>query len=714
MKPASTSRRLLPRLAVGAIIAAAFVLFFLAGGPRLLDWQVLSQYRAAWQVWLDAHPMLAAFSFFVVYTVTAALSIPGAAALTLAGGSLFGLVAGTVLVSFASVAGATLAMLAARYLFRDLVEARFGALMGKLNEGIRRDGARYLFGLRLVPVIPFFAINAAMGLTQMPARTFAWVSQIGMLPATILYVNAGSQLASLQSMRDLFSGPLILAFAALALLPFVVKRALAWWEVRSRLRPWPRPASADYNLVVVGAGSAGLVTAYVAAAAKARVALIEHAEMGGDCLNTGCVPSKALIRSAKLMKEARDAGHYGLKGSLELDFPALMARIRRVIGRIAPHDSDERYRGLGVEVIRGTARVTGPWTVTVGERTLTTRRIIIATGAEPALPPVPGLDDVAPLTSETLWWLEKQPSTLLVVGGGAIGCELAQSFARLGSRVVLIEAAPRLVAREDEEVSRMMHQMLADDGVELHVGVGIDRFEVRDGGSFAHLSDGRVLSFDRVLVATGRRPRVSGFGLEELGLLHEGRLVVNEGLRTRLPSIFAAGDVIGQLQFTHAAGHYAWFAAINALFGGLKAWKVDVSVFPSVTYTDPEIARVGLTEDEARRAGIAYEVSRFDLAELDRAITDEANAGFIKVLTVPGKDRILGATLVGARAGDMLAEFTFAMKNRLGLGAILRTIHPYPGWMEANKAVAGEWRRAHAPAWVLSFSERWLRWQRGA
>ncbi|MGX1097355.1 FAD-dependent oxidoreductase [Amorphus sp. MBR-141] len=714
MKPASISRRLLPRLAIATVIAAALILFFLAGGPQLLNWQVLSQYRAAWQVWLDANPVLAALTFFVIYTATTALSIPGATALTLVGGSLFGLVAGTVLVSFASVAGATLAMLAARYLFRGMVEARFASLMGKLNEGIQRDGARYLFGLRLVPVVPFFAVNAAMGLTQMPACTFAWVSQIGMLPATVLYVNAGSQLASLQSARDLLSWPLILAFAALALLPFAVKWVQNWWEMRARLRRWPRPPTADYNLVVIGAGSAGLVTAYIAAAAKARVALIEQGDMGGDCLNTGCVPSKALIRSAKLIKEASLAEHYGLTGSLEPDFPALMARIRRVIARVAPHDSEERYRGLGVEVIRGTARVTGPWTVTVGSHTLTTRRIVIATGAEPALPPIPGLDNVAPLTSDTLWSLEQQPSTLLVVGGGAIGCELAQSFARLGSRVILIEAAPRLLVREDEEVGRTMHQILAEDGVELHLGVGIVRFATGEGGRVVHLDDGRILAFDQVLVATGRRPRVSGFGLEELGLLHEGRLVVDKGLRTRLPSIFAAGDVIGQLQFTHAAGHYAWFAAVNALFGNVKAWKVDVSVFPIVIYTDPEIARVGLTEDEAHRAGIACEITRFDLAELDRAIADEANTGFIKVLTTPGKDRILGATIVGARAGDMLAEFTFAMKNHLALGAILRTIHPYPGWMEANKAVAGEWRRSHAPAWALSLSERWLRWQRGA
>ncbi|MGE0769570.1 MAG: FAD-dependent oxidoreductase [Hyphomicrobiaceae bacterium] len=713
MKRVRTSWQLGPRLAIGVAIAAALVAFVVMGGPRLLDWHALAQYRSAWQDWLGSHPFLGALSFFFVYIGVTALSIPGGTALTLVGGSLFGLLAGTVIVSFASVVGATLAMLTARYLLRRVVEARFAPLMEKLNEGIRRDGARYLFGLRLVPVVPFFAINAAMGLTQMPARTFAWVSQIGMLPATIVYVNAGSELGSLQSAGDLVSGRLLMAFAALALVPFAVKAAQRWWDRRALLRPWPRPRTVDYNLVVIGGGSAGLVASYIAAAAKARVALIEHGKMGGDCLNTGCVPSKALIRSAKLMKEARHAEQFGLKGALDADFPALMKRVRRVIERVAPHDSAARYQGLGVEVIRGSAYITGPWTVAIGNRTLTTRRIVVATGAEPILPPIPGLELMEPLTSESVWALATQPRTLLVVGGGAIGCELAQSFARLGSRTILLEAAPRLLAREDADVAQAMHTILNADGVELHVGVDIKRFERVGGQCMVFLGDGSSLPFDRVLVATGRRPRVTGFGLEELALLENGRLAVDHRLQTRLPSILAAGDVIGELQFTHAAGHYAWFASINALFGNVKPWTSDISVFPIVIYTDPEVARVGLTEEEAHRKGVAFEVTTYDLGELDRAIADEANQGFVKILTVPGKDRILGATLVGARAGDMLAEFTLAMKHGLGLNAILRTIHPYPGWTEANKAVAGEWRRAHAPAWALSLSERWLRWQRG-
>lgn len=698
----------------GLVVAVLAVILFLlmADTGQIFGMADIARYRDRYVAWIDAHPLRGAAIYFLVYVAVAAFSIPGAAALTILGGSLFGLLAGTILVSFASVIGATLAMLAARYLLRGFVERRFGSAMAKLNRGVERDGASYLFGLRLVPVIPFVVINLGMGLTRMKVPTFAWVSQVGMLPATIVYVNAGSQLMTIERPGDLLSARLLLAFLALAIFPFVAKRVVGSWQRRHVEARWRRPRRFDYNLVVIGAGSAGLVTAYVAAAAKARVALVEQHEMGGDCLNTGCVPSKALIRSAKLAKEAQEPGRLGLKGSLTVDFDAVMRRIQRVIARIEPHDSAQRYEGLGVEVIPGRAVITDPWTVRIGERSLSARKIVIATGAAPHLPPIPGLETVAPLTSESLWSLTEQPATLLVVGGGAIGCELAQSFARLGSKVVMVEAAPRILGTEDLDVVDAMVRTLEQDGVEILAGAGIARFEKTEAGGMVHLDDGRAIAFDRVLVATGRRPRVQGFGLEELGLLEDGRLVVDERLQTRLPSIHAAGDVIGQLQFTHAASHYGWHAAVNSLFGRFWSFAVDVSVFPVVIYTDPEMARVGITEAEAKAKEIAVEVTRFDMAELDRAITDEANTGFIKVLTVPGKDRILGATLVGARAGDLLGEFTLAMRHGLGLKAILKTIHPYPGWMEANKAVAGEWQRAHLPAWALSLSERWLRWQR--
>lgn len=702
-----------PSKTVGAALFVALVIVlavFVSGHVNVAD---MVDRLAAARGWINLHPGLAALIFAAGYIAVTSLSLPGATALTLIGGSLFGLWAGTALVSFASVTGATIGMTVARFFLRDAIERRFPDAVARVDRGIAADGARYLFALRLVPVIPFFLVNLTMGLTRMPVRTFAWVSLVGMLPGTVAYVNAGQQLASIKSAGDVLSPRILLAFAALAALPFVAKAGNAWWSRRGALRAWRRPQRFDYNLIVIGAGSAGLVTAYIAAAAGARVALIEEGEMGGDCLNTGCVPSKALIRSAKLAHEAMQPERLGLHGRLEPDFPAIMRRIEKVVARVAPHDSAERYRTLGVEIIKGHARLAEPWTVEVEGRRLTGRRIVLATGAEPAMPAIPGLVDVEPLTSETLWSLTERPKRLLVLGGGAIGCELAQSFARLGSETIVVEALPRLIAREDEDASEMMHAALHSDGVTVIAGVAVQSFGNDGEAWLAHLADGRALRFDRVLIAVGRRPRTRGYGLEELGLLEDGKLVVNDRLRTRVPTIYAAGDVIGRLQFTHAAGQYAWFATMNALFGDFKTWKADTKVFPSVIYTDPEIARVGLNETEARERGVAYEITRYDLAELDRAIADGANEGFVKVLTVPGKDRILGVTIVGARAGDMLGEFTLAMRHGLGLNAILRTIHPYPGWTDAARATAGEWRRAHAPAWALALSARILRWLRG-
>jgi pyruvate/2-oxoglutarate dehydrogenase complex dihydrolipoamide dehydrogenase (E3) component/uncharacterized membrane protein YdjX (TVP38/TMEM64 family) len=698
---------------VGAILflTAILVLAVLIKGQ--LDIAAGTSRLAAARDWIGLHPGPAAIFFAIAYVVVTGLSLPGATALSLIGGSLFGLWVGTLLVSFASTIGATISMVVARYLLRDSVERRFPEAVANVNRGVAADGTRYLFALRLIPVIPFFLVNMAMGLTRMRVITFAWVSQLGALPATVVYVNAGNQFASIENAGDIISPRIILAFAALAALPFVAKAGSTWWSGRNALRTWRRPRRFDYNLIVIGAGSAGLVTAYIAAAARARVALIEQGEMGGDCLNTGCIPSKALIRSAKLVKEGEHPHRLGLTGRLEPDFSAIMRRIERVISRVAPHDSAERYSGLGVDVIKGRARIIDPWTVEVGGRQLSGRRLVLATGAEPAVPAIPGLADVEPLTSETLWSLTEQPGRLLVLGGGAVGCELAQCFARLGSATTVVEALPRLLAREDDEVSEAMRATLTADGVTVITGASVRSFEQGGQSRLAVLADGQSVSFDRVVVAVGRRPRTRGFGLEELGLLEDGRLIVDDHLRTRLPTIYAAGDVIGRLQFTHAAGHYAWFAAMNALFGDFKTWKSHTKAFPIVIYTDPEIARVGLSEAEAQERGIAYEVTRFDLAELDRAIADEANEGFVKVLTVPGRDRILGTTIVGARAGDMLGEFTLAMRHGLGLNAILRTVHPYPGWTEAAKAAAGAWRRTHAPAWALKLSARILQWQRG-
>ncbi|MES0873431.1 FAD-dependent oxidoreductase [Sinimarinibacterium thermocellulolyticum] len=698
--------------------ATAIGLFFYVDGGRWLSFAALKTQLTEIQAWRASQPLLATAVFFMVYVLVTALSLPGAAAMTLAAGAVFGLVWGSVLVSFASSIGALLAFLLARYLFRDVIEARWSQRLGTINEGLDRDGAFYLFTLRLVPVIPFFLINLLLGLTRMPARTFYWVSQAGMLPGTLVYVNAGTRLAEIDAPLDLLSVTVLGAFALLAAFPWITRIALRGLDRRRRYARWRRPARSDRNLIVIGAGAAGLVTAYIAAAVKARVTLIESHAMGGDCLNSGCVPSKALIQCAKLAHRMRQAGRWGLDPvTPSFSFKAVMARVHAVIAAIAPHDSVERYTALGVEVRRGHARLVDPWTVEVrdaqGNRErLSARSIVLATGARPSVPALPGLESVDYLTSENLWDRlkdrEQAPQRLLVLGGGPIGCELAQGFARLGVQVTQVEMMPQLMGREDEEVCDFVRRTLEAEGVQVLVGQRAVRVE-RDGERkwlvVAGSAGEQRLLFDEILVAVGRQARLEGYGLEELGIPAQRTIQTNDYLETVYPNIYVAGDAAGPYQFTHAAAHQAWYAAVNALFGRFKRFKVDHSLIPAVTFVDPEVARVGVNEREARERGLAYEVTRYDLRDLDRAIAEGHAEGWIKLLTVPGRDRILGVTIVGERAGDMLAEFVLAMKHGLGLKKILATIHPYPTWAEANKLASGAWQRTRMPPALL----RWLR-----
>ncbi|MDB6181679.1 FAD-dependent oxidoreductase [Paracoccus fistulariae] len=712
-----------PALIAILALVVILVLFFLRGQDLSLDG--LRDQLAGLTELQQARPVAVAVVFFLIYVAITTLSLPIAVWLTLAAGAMFGFWQGLLLVSFASAIGATLAFLGARYLARDWVRARLGSRADKIEAGLKRDGAFYLFSLRLIPVVPFFAVNLLMGLTPMPVWTFYWVSQAGMLAGTAVYVNAGTQLAGLDSLSGIVSGPILASFALLALFPWIARAVLGLWRRRRVYAGWDRPKRFDRNLVVIGAGSAGLVSAYIAAAVKARVTLVEAGEMGGDCLNYGCVPSKTLIRSATLAHQMRHAGHWGLTDTPpQIPFRQVMARVHQAIARIAPHDSVERYTGLGVEVIKGRASLIDPWTVEIalqdgGTQRLSTRAVIIATGARATMPPLPGLDQVDPLTSDTLWdRLSDQdhpPRRLVVLGGGPIGCELSQAFARLGSEVTQIEMAPRLMIREDEEVSDLVEEYLRRDGVTVltghkAVGCGAD-----DGKWIEVEADGqtRRITFDQMIVAVGRSARLEGFGLEKLDIPAGRTVEVNEFLETRFPNILAAGDVAGPFQFTHTASHQAWFASVNALFGMPKRFKADYRVIPWATFTDPEVARLGLSEAEARDKGIAVEVTRFDLAELDRAITDGAAHGFVKVLTPPGKDRILGVTIVGDHAGDLIAEFVLAMKHGLGLNKILGTIHIYPTWAEAAKSTAGVWRRAHVNPRALALLERFHEWRRG-
>ncbi|MBT0963574.1 FAD-dependent oxidoreductase [Denitromonas iodatirespirans] len=705
------------------LIAALVASYFIFDLGRYFSLDFFKSQQAAVEAYRAAHPWTTAGLFFAIYVAVTALSLPGAAVMTLIAGAIFGLLTGVLIVSFASSIGATLAFLVSRFLLHDWVQQRFGDRLKAINAGVKREGGFYLFTLRLVPAFPFFVINLVMGLTPIRTTTFYWVSQVGMLAGTIVYVNAGTQLGQLESLSGILSPGLLGAFVLLGLFPLIAKRIVAAVKGRKVYARWAgqRPTRFDRNLVVIGGGSAGLVTSYIAAAVKAKVTLIERHKLGGDCLNTGCVPSKALIRSAKFLSHVRRAEEFGIEAAeAKLDFAQVMERVQSVVQAIEPHDSAERYTGLGVDVIAGTAKITSPWTVEVTHDdghvdTLTTRAIVIATGARPFVPPIPGIEATGYLTSDTLWALREQPRRLLVLGGGPIGCELTQAFARLGSQVTQVEMLPRLMVREDEEVSQLVMERFIAEGVDVRVGTKAKQFVIEDGEKLLiaeHDGQDLRIPFDTLLVAVGRAANLTGFGLEELGIPTGKTVDTNDFLQTIYPNIYAAGDVAGPYQFTHTAAHQAWYAAVNALFDPIKTFKADYSVIPWATFVEPEVARVGLNEQDAREQGIAYEVTRFGIDDLDRAIADSEAHGFVKVLTVPGKDRILGVTIVGEHAGDLIAEYVLAMKHGLGLNKILGTIHIYPTLAEANKYAAGEWKRAHAPQKLLEWVARFHAWRR--
>ena len=708
------------RVILFIVVALLIAMFFVFDLREFFTVDFFETQRDTITTFQNENPWLVALSFFLIYVLVTGTSLPGAAILTLVAGALFGLVEGVILVSFASTIGATMAFTITRFLFRDAVRRKFGRYLTAIDRGVEKEGAFYLFALRLVPAVPFFVVNLVMALTPISTWRFYWVSQLGMLFGTVVYVNAGAELGQIESLSDILSPGLWISFVLLGLAPLLAKKILDFIKSRKVMRNFKKPKHFENNLVVIGAGSGGLVAALIAATVKAKVTLIERHRMGGDCLNTGCVPSKSLLRSAKMLSYAARAKEFGFESAtVSFDFEKVMARVQRVIKKIEPNDSVERYTGLGVNCVLGNAKITSPYIVEVDGREITTRNIVIATGGVPFVPPIPGLDEMGYFTSDTIWDLREVPNRLVVLGGGPIGSELAQAFSRFGSRVTIVEQAPHLLTREDEDVSVLLGKQFESEGIELLANHTALRVESVEGGhvlvcSNEDASEIRV-PFDEILVAVGRKPNTDGLGLEEVGVTlgEKGEVVVDEFLRTNVPTIYACGDAIGPYQFTHTASHEAWYASVNPLFSPFKRFKADYSIVPWTTFTDPEVGRVGINEKEARESGIEFEVTRFELDDLDRALADEEGRGFVKVLTPPGKDRILGATIVGHHAGDLLTEFIAAMKWGKGLKSMMGTIHIYPTLAEANKFAASAWRKKHAPENLLKWVARFHNIRRG-
>ena len=703
------------------ILLFIIIIFIIANHYKIQDYlnfEYLKSQRIIYLEKYNENKLFFIILYFIIYVTCVAISIPGAAILTLAGGAIFGVLQGTVIVSFASTLGATLSFLFSRYLFRDSIQSKFKDTFESINKGISEGGKFYLFTLRLIPAFPFFLINLLMGLTQISIIDFFWISQIGMLPGTIVYVNAGTQIASLQSTKDILSPQILLSFIALGLLPIFTKLIISSYNKSRLYSNFLKPLKYDYNIIVLGGGAAGLVTSYIGSTVKSKVALIEAHKMGGDCLNYGCVPSKALIATAKKVHLQKKAEYFGLKKvNIEFDFKDIMQRVQNIIKKIEPNDSIERYSKLGVDCINGYGKIISPFEVEVNGKILKTKNIVIATGASPLLPEVPGLKDIPYVTSENLWALDHLPKNLLVIGAGAIGCELSQAFNRLGSNVVLIDMADRIMIKEDREVSDFIENILSEEGITIlknHKLLEFINIYKKYSAIFQKENEKVEIFFDYVLICMGRKPRVHGFGLEELGvrLTKRKSIEVNEFMETNYPNIFACGDVSGPFQFTHTASHEAWYASVNALFGVFKKFKVDYSIIPRTTFTDPEVSHVGFTEDEAKSKDIQYEVTRYNLEELDRAITESENRGFIKVLTVQGSDKILGVTIVGYNAGELLAEFVISMKHGIGLNKILSTIHAYPTMAESAKFTAGNWKKARKPEKLLRWVEYFHKWRR--
>ena len=702
-------------------------LFYFYGLDGYLSLQYISESQASFRQQFIASPIKISFFYSLIYILVTTFSLPGAAVLTLLAGALFPFLTALIIVSFSSTIGATLAMVITRFLYHDIIKDRFPKAYQLVEKGLTREGAKFLFFLRLVPIFPFFVVNYVFAVTRIPVLIFAFVSQIGMLPGTIVYINAGHQLSSIKGLDGIFSPGILFSFGLLATFPFVMKFFVNRYRYRKIYRSYKKPKSYDANLVVIGGGSAGLVGAYMGAASKAKTILIEEDKMGGDCLNTGCVPSKAILHVAEEVHITQKIlGKKIVKGTAkkEIDFLKVISHVKQSIKKIEPHDSIDRYTKLGVECIKGKAKILDPFTVKTNGRIIKTKAILVATGASPIIPDIEGKEKVQSdiLTSNSIWDLKKLPQKLLIIGGGAIGCEMSQAFSRLGSKVTLVEAQSRILLGEDIETAKLMERVLTKEGVQILTNTKLESFHSKKSGrkaiNEATLKKGKKqlkIAFSKVLIAVGRKATTSGFGLEELGIEKhpDGRIVINDYMQTNIPNVYAAGDVSGPFQLTHAAGHQGWHAVIHALYGFAYAPKINYSLMPTCVYTSPEVASVGLREQDAVKRKEGYEITQFDLKELDRAIVDENTEGFVRVITPWKKNNILGVTIVAKGASNLLLEFLATMKNKKRLNSILGTIHPYPSLGEANKYVASKWLKNHTSEEAMEKVKKFNTWRLG-
>jgi len=710
------------RIIVFLLIIAA--IFFMADWFDLSQHLTLSQLKHH-QLYLHSlvqdFPVQSVVIYFIAYIVMAGLALPGALIFTLAGGALFGLATGVILASFASTLGALASFLVARFFLHDFVQTRYQQRLTVINQKIQQQGATYLLFLRLVPAFPFFMVNLLMALTPISARTYYIVSQIGMLPATFIFVNAGTELAKISSVDDILSIPLLLSLLLLACLPFISKqlaKRVSCWRLYKK---WQRPKKFDYHTIVIGGGAAGLVAAYTTQTLQGKVALIEKHQMGGDCLNTGCVPSKSILRTAKFIHDIGQHSNYGVQqAEFKLQFQQVMQRVREKISTIAPKDSIKRYNDMGVDCFQAHAQLLSPWQVeAVSENskiTISAKNIILAGGATPNVPTIPGLENINYYTSDNIWHLDHLPEKLLIIGAGPIGCELGQAFVRLGAEVTMINRNERILTNEDPQAAHALQYALQQDGVKILNNFNPLRID-DNSKNFSLMGEQHNeilhIAFSHCLIATGRKPSLLGCEALDIETNSHGQVITNDKQQTNYPNIYACGDITSPLQYTHSASHQAWYAAFNALFRPFKQFNCQLNHIPRAIYTDPEVASLGISEQQAIQKNIPHEISYFAMDDVDRAITDEATTGFIKVITRRNNDKILGVCIVGEHSSELIAEFVLAKTHNLGLNKILQTVHLYPTRGEINRLVAGQWRQKKFTAYQRKLLKLFQNWRLG-